>query len=232
VNAVGYIRVSTGRQAREGVSLEAQERDIRAWAIAAHAETVRIFSDKGKSGRGVNNRPGLRAALAAVGRGDALVCYSLSRLARSIVHAGEIAALLKRRGTQLVLLSEAIDTRGATGELIFNIMASFAQFESSMIGERVASAWTVKRSRREKTGGSPPFGYFVRHGRLIPKASEYPAVQDILRRRRRGESLQRIASALERQGVRRKEGGSTWYPVAVARVLRAESMRNACSQAL
>jgi site-specific DNA recombinase len=232
MNAIGYLRVSTPGQVEDGVSLDAQEAKVRAWAIAAGAESVKMFRDEGISGKRADNRPGFQAALEAVRRGDALIAYSLSRVSRSTRDTLDIAEALQRKGADLVSLTEKIDTTSASGKMVFRLLAVLAEFERDQISDRTKSALHYKRMRNEKTGGDVPFGYTVRHGRLIPKASEYPAVQDILRRRRRGESLQRIASALERQGVRRKEGGSTWYPVAVARVLRAESMRNACSQAL
>ena len=60
--AVGYVRVSTSRQADEGVSLEAQERRIRAWAEANDHELIGLHSDPGLSGGKMANRPGLLAA--------------------------------------------------------------------------------------------------------------------------------------------------------------------------
>ena len=83
MKAVGYVRVSTEDQSREGVSLEAQEAKIRAWADLNGYDEVVIFTDAGISGSSMDKREALHDALDAVGKGDVLVVYALSRLARS-----------------------------------------------------------------------------------------------------------------------------------------------------
>ena len=81
--AVGYIRVSTERQADEGVSLEAQKGKIAAWCAANGYELVTVYVDAGISGKRKDTRPELQNALKAIKKDTALVVYSLSRLARS-----------------------------------------------------------------------------------------------------------------------------------------------------
>lgn len=77
---VGYVRVSTERQASEGVSMEAQEARIRAWAATQGLEVAAVHVDAGLSGGRADNRPGLQAALSDVcKRRGVLVVYSLSR---------------------------------------------------------------------------------------------------------------------------------------------------------
>ena len=81
--AIGYIRVSTEKQANEGVSLEAQEAKIVTWCKANGYELVKVYVDAGISGKRMDTRKELLAALASLKKGMALVSYSLSRLARS-----------------------------------------------------------------------------------------------------------------------------------------------------
>ena len=83
MKAIGYIRVSTSGQVEDGVSLDAQEAKVKAWADLNNADEVVIFRDEGISGKRADNRPGLQSALDAVNTGDALIVYSLSRLSRS-----------------------------------------------------------------------------------------------------------------------------------------------------
>jgi site-specific DNA recombinase len=85
VPAFGYTRVSSEGQATEGVSLDAQAARIAAWCAANDAELIDTFVDACISGGRADNRPGLRRALDAVcqARGNVLVVYSLSRMARS-----------------------------------------------------------------------------------------------------------------------------------------------------
>ena len=64
--AIGYIRVSTEKQANEGVSLEAQEARINAWCVANGYELVQVYVDAGISGKKMDNRPELLKARAAI----------------------------------------------------------------------------------------------------------------------------------------------------------------------
>ena len=84
MKVIGYVRVSTEEQAREGISLEAQKHKIRAWTEALDGELLFIAEDAGISGKLIRNRDGLRWAIeAACAARAALVVYSLSRLSRS-----------------------------------------------------------------------------------------------------------------------------------------------------
>src|SRR5262249_43698079 len=66
MKASGYIRVSTVGQSKEGVSLDAQQERIRAWALANGYDLMQVHVDAGLSGKRADNRPGLQAALAEV----------------------------------------------------------------------------------------------------------------------------------------------------------------------
>jgi len=217
------VRVSTAGQVDEGVSLAAQEAKLRAWAEANDAEKVTVFRDEGISGGRADNRPGFQSALAAVGKDDALVCYSLSRLSRSTRDTLDLADELQKRGADLVSLSEKIDTTSAAGKMVFRMLAVLSEFERDQISERTRAALAYKRGRSEKTGGDVPFGYAARAGRLMPKVREQKAIQDMIRRRAAGESLRAIGAALESAGVRRRGGASSWHPEAVRRVLQREA---------
>ena len=152
MKAFGYIRVSTAGQAEDGVSLDAQEARIKAWAEANGAAGVEIFRDEGISGKRSDNRPGLQAALEACGRGDALIAYSLSRLSRSTRDTLEISEQLQKRGADLVSLSEKIDTTSAAGKMVFRLLAVLAECERDQIADRTRAALQYKRGNGDKTG--------------------------------------------------------------------------------
>jgi len=223
MKVIGYVRVSTPGQADEGVSLAAQEAKLRAWADLNSAGSITIYRDEGVSGGRADNRPGLRAALSAVERGDALVVFSLSRLSRSLVDTLTLSEELHRRGVDLVSITDKIDTTTANGKLYFHIMAAFNQHYRDTISDQTRAALAFKRSKGEKTGGGIPFGYAVRSGRLVPKVGEQNIIKKIIRRRKRGESLLTICAALEKTGVRRKGGGFKWHPEAVRQILKRAS---------
>ena len=107
------------------------------------------------------NRPALHDALAATRRGDALVVYSLSRLARSTRDTLEIADALDRRGADLVSLSEKIDSTSAAGRMIFRLLAVLAEFERDVISERTSMAMRHMQATGRFIGGQAPFGFVL-----------------------------------------------------------------------
>ena len=190
--AIGYIRVSTEQQADEGISLAAQRAKIEAWCELNDYELVAIYEDAGVSGKTVSKRPQLQAALAEMKKGMALVVYSLSRLARSTKNCIEIADELKSAGSDLVSLTEKIDTSSAMGEFFFTLIAALGQMERKVIGERTKAALAHKKAIGEKYA-PVPFGYKEIEGRLEVVKHEALLVAEINQKRAAGYTLQSIA---------------------------------------
>lgn len=207
--AIGYIRVSTIKQSEEGVSLDAQKAKIAAWCEANGYSIEAVFVDAGISGKRMDNRPGLRQALETVGKGYALVTYSLSRLARSTRDAITIGEILDKRGADLVSLSEKIDTTSAAGKMVFRMLAVLAEFERDLVAERTSAALSHKKAKGE-VYGTVPFGYEATEGRLVEVETEAQVVAEILRRREHGDTYRAIAEDLNTRGVRSKQGRK-WY---------------------
>ena len=219
MKAIGYIRVSTQGQVEDGVSLDAQEAKVRAWADLNGAEEVVIFRDEGISGKRSDNRPGLQSALDTVGKGDALVIYSLSRLSRSTKDTLSLSEILQKKDADLVSLSEKIDTTSASGKMVFRLLAVLNEFERDQISDRTRFALAHKKANGEKTGGDVPFGYKVRGGKLSRNAEEQKAINMILDLHSKGYSLQCICGALQKAGYKTKRGNLTWQPKVVSRIV-------------
>lgn len=219
MKVIGYVRVSTDSQAQDGVSLEAQAAKIRAWADLNGADTVTIYEDAGISGKRADNRPGLQDAMNAIGEGDALVVYSLSRFARSTRDTIELAERLEKRGADLVSLSEKIDTTTAAGKMVFRMLAVLSEFERDQVSERTRLALSHKKANGEKTGGDVPFGFRSEDGRLIPDPAEQKALALIQRLSGKGYSLRDIGRELERKGYRTRRGLAVWHPQSVKQIL-------------
>ena len=228
-SAVGYVRVSTERQASEGVSLEAQEARLRAWAAGQGLTLAAVHVDAGLSGGRADNRPGLQAALAEACRLRApLVTYSLSRLARSTKDALSIAERLDRAGADLVSLSEAIDTTSAAGKMVFRMLAVLAEFEKDLVSERTTSALAFKRRQGERISGKIPYGYRLEAGQLVAVEDEQTAIRLMVDLREAGLSLRAIAEELERRQIRRQNGAHVWPSNVVLMILRrAAKLREA-----
>lgn len=220
--AIGYIRVSTQGQADDGVSLDAQRAKIAAWADLNGYTLGEVFADEGISGAKAD-RPGLALALDAVKRGDALVVYSLSRLARSTRHTLEIGERLEKVGADLVSLSERIDTTSAAGRMVFRMLAVLAEFERDQTSERTSMALKHKRSRGEKTGGSVPFGFDLDADgvHLIENDQEQVVIREARELHRTGLSLRKVASELHVRGLVARNG----RPFQAAQVQRMIQVR-------
>ena len=142
---IGYVRVST---ADERQSTDLQRDALR----AAGVDERHIHEDRASGGR--DDRPGLKVCLEYLTSGDVLVVWRLDRLGRSLPHLVGIVAELRARGVGLRSLSETIDTTTATGELVFHLFASLAQYERALIRERVVAGLEAAR-RRGRRGGRP-----------------------------------------------------------------------------
>jgi len=205
--AIGYIRVSTQGQADDGVSLDAQRAKIAAWADLNGYDMGDIFEDAGISGTKAD-RPGLAAALEAIGRGDALVVYSLSRLARSTRHTLEISDRLEKVGADLVSLSERIDTTSAAGRMVFRMLAVLAEFERDQTSERTVTALQYKKTKGQKTGGAVPYGFDLDADgvHLIENAAEQCVIAQARELHTSGLSLRKIAAELNARGLVARNG--------------------------
>lgn len=219
MKAIAYIRVSTAGQAEDGVSLDAQAAKIRAWAELNGYSMGDVFSDAGISGS-KTNRPGLAAALQAVGKGDALVVYSLSRLARNTAHTLELANELERRGADLVSLSEKIDTTSAAGKMVFRMLAVLAEFERDTVAERTKMAMNFKRSQSQRIGSVPYGKRLADDGvTLIDDAVEQAIIALVRSLRHNGYTLTAIADELKKRGYQPR--GKAWHPQTLKNILVA-----------
>ena len=123
MRAIGYVRVSTDKQADHGVSLEAQEAKIRAMAVVQGAEIVDLIIDGGESAKNLD-RPGMERLLALVDQGkvQTVIIAKLDRLTRSVKDLAELLERFQRRGVSLVSVAESLDTGSAAGRLVINMI--------------------------------------------------------------------------------------------------------------
>lgn len=137
---IGYARVSTDEQ-----SLDLQRDALM------RAGCVDVFEDRGVSGI-VTSRPGLEKALARLGTGDVLTVWKLDRLGRSLPHLIDTVRQIGEHGAGFASLSEAIDTTTAGGKLVFHIMGALAEFERSLIVQRVTAGLSAAKKRGKHVG--------------------------------------------------------------------------------
>jgi site-specific DNA recombinase len=207
--AVGYIRVSTDKQADKGQSLEVQQEKIKAYASLYDIDLVDIVVDAGESAKTLE-REGLKRILSMLGKDvDAIIVSKLDRLTRSVK---DIGFLMEKHFSKHSLLSvgEQIDTRTAAGRLVLNVLISVAQWERETIGERTSSALQHKASKNEFTGGNVPYGYALSYDgiNLIEDAPEQAVIAEAKKLRKNGLSLRAVASELAKRGFLPRSGKS------------------------
>ena len=142
---VGYMRVSTDGD-RQTFDLQ---RDA---LLAAGVDERHLFDDRVSGSRG--ERTGLAKALAFIKSGDCLVVWKLDRLGRSLPHLLMTVSDLRARGIGFRSLTEQMDTATPQGEFLFHVFGALAQFERSLIQERIQAGLAAAR-RRGRRGGRP-----------------------------------------------------------------------------
>ena len=210
MRAIGYVRVSTDDQAREGVSLDVQEARIRAYCEAKGWQLVSVVRDEGKSAKDLK-RPGLQEILGALPKRqrcfDVLVVVKLDRLTRSVRDLGNLTDAFKRARVGFTSIQESVDTASASGELFFNLVASVSQWERRAIGERTLSAMAHLRAHGRRISRQPRFGTrFDGAGRVMADPREQATLIKIRQLRDAGLSLRAISAALAGQGILARSG--------------------------
>lgn len=142
---IGYARCST-----DGQDLTAQKQALEVLGVAPD----RIYTDHGLTGTN-RARPGLDQAIAAVRDGDTFVVPKLDRLARSVPDARTIADQLEAKGVKLALGSSVYDPGDPMGKMFFNILATFAEFESDLIRMRTREGMAIARAKGKLRGKQP-----------------------------------------------------------------------------
>jgi DNA invertase Pin-like site-specific DNA recombinase len=145
-----YLRVSTDEQTTENQLRELTEAASRAgWEITA------TYRDEGISGaKGRDRRPGLDAMLKDATRRkfDVIAAWSVDRLGRSLQDLVGMLTEMHAAGIDLYLHQQAIDTTTPAGKAMFQMMGVFAEFERSIIRERVKSGMARAKAQGKRLG--------------------------------------------------------------------------------
>jgi DNA invertase Pin-like site-specific DNA recombinase len=212
--ALVYVRVSTLRQASDGIGLDAQETKARAHAERMGWPVAEVFRDEGVSGKdGLDNRPGLVALIDRAKRtpGAVVVVYSVSRLARRQRLLYELLDDRNGHGLAVSSATESFDTSTPTGRAMLGMIAVFAALESDMVSERTRDALAEVKAQGRKLGA--PSMVELGAGNAVRLAQELYATGRFTHRT--------LAAELNRRKVPTAKGG-TWWPKTVRSALLAE----------
>jgi len=230
MEVIGYVRVSTHEQAENGVSLAAQEQQIRRYCKGNGWHCIEVLRDDGYSAKDLK-RPGLQGILEKFPekrrRFDGLVVTKLDRLTRSMRDLVALTDLVEEHSVALVSIQEQVDTTSATGKLFRAIVTSISEWERSIIGERTREALAYKRRNGERIG-TIPYGFTLAPDgtHLVPVRAEGKVLARIAKERKRGISYDRIADDLNADRIPTKSAGQ-WYPATVRSVWLTARKREA-----
>jgi DNA invertase Pin-like site-specific DNA recombinase len=178
--AVLYLRVSTIEQTTAN-----QERELREIATRMGCQIVKVYRDHGISGaKGRNGRPAFDAMCKAAARHefDMVMAWSVDRLGRSLQDLVAFLSELHALGIDLFLHQQGLDTTTPAGKAMFQMLGVFAEFERSIIQERIRAG--LKRARSEgKRLGRPPLD-----------AALEKRIRDALNKPGRTEGVRKIAA--------------------------------------
>jgi DNA invertase Pin-like site-specific DNA recombinase len=201
--------------------LDTQRDAVRVWARHKRHRVIEVIEEDDQAAS-LAERSGLVKAVAALRNGGAegIVLYRLDGLDEDLVAQEQLLAELRRVGARVYSLDpeEAAQLRHTptdpSRQMVRQVLESAAGNEGSMIALRSAT-----RSANGSGPGSPPFGYRVDDGTLIPDADEQKALERIATLRASGATLREMARLLEAEGLRTKRT-ARWHPETLRRILQ------------
>ncbi len=227
--AIGYVRVSTQEQAKEGVSLDTQRDKLRSYCKSNGIKLINIVADEGISGSTLA-RPGLQAALHMIrrGRANTLIVAKLDRLSRSL---RDVCALMSDYFTDdryhLLSVCGMVNTHSAAGRMLMMNLANYNQFERELISERTREALQHMKAQGIRLGPAQ-YGYELSNqldekGRrmLVPLANEQKVIARLAAAQADGVGFNDIARQLNAEGIRARRGGE-WTGRFASAVLQRE----------
>lgn len=198
----GYIRVSTLQQANEGESLETQLRQIQSYSVLKGFDIPlkNFITEKGVSGSlEFEKRPEGSRLFNQLASGDVLIFSKLDRAFRNTRNALNTLHELKQRGISVHFIDLGGDvTNDGIGSVIFTILSAFATFERERIATRIREVKQVQKAEGKFLGGFTRFGYRVSEDKLEKDIDQQKIINEMKDMRRRGMSLRRISSWLNK----------------------------------
>jgi DNA invertase Pin-like site-specific DNA recombinase len=223
---VAYYRVSTERQGRSGLGLDAQREAVARHVAAAGGEVVAEFQEVESGKR--NDRPELAAALAACrARRATLLIAKLDRLARN---ARFLLGVVEGSGEGGVVFCDLPTVPpGPVGKFLVTQMAAVAELEAGLISQRTRAALAAAKARGVRLGnprllaGTPEM---ARAATAVRSEASRVRAADVMpyveaARRAGARTLRELAAALTSRGVPAPAGGRAWHPMQVKRVIDA-----------
>jgi DNA invertase Pin-like site-specific DNA recombinase len=205
--AIGYIRVSTAKQGRSGLGLEAQQAALARFAEAEGYSFAETFTEVESGKHGEDQRPALAAALEKARKAHApIIVAKLDRLSRDVHY---ISGLMKHRVPFIVT-----ELGADTDPFLLHLYAALAEKERKLISERTKAAMKQAKARGVRIGGLRSKGVELQQEAQDRAEALRPIFTELA-----GKSARAIAAELNERKVPTPNGGP-WYAATVIRVQR------------
>jgi DNA invertase Pin-like site-specific DNA recombinase len=193
-------------QVNDGMSLDAQERQLRQAAEFAGFTKTELVREEGRSGKSISGRPALTESLKRLDAGDAQALFvtRIDRLARSTGDFLNVVDRANKNSWRLIMLDLNLDTSTYQGRFVTTVMSALAEMERNIIAERQKD---VHKDRRERG---------IVWGVDIGPMNKTPGDirQRVVSEREAGMSYKLIADKLNDDSIKGQNGGK-WYPTTV-----------------
>ena len=228
LTVIGYTRVSSSEQARDGLSLDAQRSRIGSWAEATGSELLAVVVDAGVSGsKPLVLRPGGQRIAALLEQrepeADAVIITSLDRLGRDAAETLSYVQRFARGKLGLVSIIDRLDLSSPHGRAMAGVAAVFGQLEREMIASRTSEALAALRAQG-RVYGPLPYGFDRDGDLLVENFEEARVASQMMDMRGTGLSFRAIASWLNSEAIPAKRGG-IWNAPKVRSVIRTTTAR-------
>lgn len=221
MQALGYLRVSTDRQAESGLGIEAQRAAITKYVKEHKLTDLQWFCDEVSGADGLDKRPQLAAALRAFPLHGVLVIAKMDRLARDKQMFAYIEMKVASKfGRIASCAGEGTNDDSPAGALLQTITQGFAVYERQLIQARTKAAHAAIRARGYFPGKDPPYGFRKnpRTRKLEPDAKEAAAVALAKHLRAEGLSWNAVGDKLLAEGFKPRKGPK-WHATQVRRMV-------------
>ena len=202
-----YARVSTTEQAEEGYSIHAQIENIQQRCKIEDKIVVATYSDKGISGKSMDNRLELQKLIEDSKKGlfDEVMVWKTSRLARNMLDLLQIVKQLERNDVTFRSLTEPYDTSTPVGNLMMTMLGGIAEFERTTIIENLKMGMAARAKKGYKNGGKL-LGYRSVDGRLEIVPEEAVIVRKVYEYYLSGSGYRGVAIRLNEEGFKTIRG--------------------------
>lgn len=169
----GYARVSTKGQAKDGNSLEAQEKALR----ESGANEIYVDAFTGTK----TDRPEFDKLMDKIQKGDILIVTKLDRFARSMTQGSELVSDLVEKGIKVYILNIGVMDNTPSSKLIRNVFFAFAEFERDMIVERTMEGKAIAKQNPDFREGRPKkySRKQIEHALELLESNSYKQVEDV-----------------------------------------------------